>query len=52
MTRDEMILMCREEGGNEDGVLWEVVFEIADERLSDEEDNSDFVPWSKRTCEF
>lgn len=48
MTRDEMIELAREVGQDEDGSPATFLFRVADERLSEEEESDNFVPWSER----
>jgi len=48
MTRDDMIELARQVGQDEDGEPAMFLFRIADERLSEEEESNNFVPWSER----
>jgi len=50
MTRDEIILWCREESESEDADFWNLVYAIADLKTTEEEEKNDpnHVPWSER----
>ena len=51
MTRDDIIEYARTEYArtmDADSVHWEMLFKIADEKLSSEEGDPDYIPWSQR----